>query len=140
MTDPRRQTIELVTRYYDAFNRGDIPGMLACLAEDVVHDVNQGGRREGKSLFREFCDHMSRCYRERLEDLVIMASDDGRHAAASFTVHGEYLATDEGLPEAQGQTYILPACGMLEVAGGLITRVATHYNLNDWIAQVEGKK
>nr|WP_137392388.1 ketosteroid isomerase-related protein [Rhodoligotrophos defluvii] len=139
MTDARIKSIQLVTRYYDAFNRGDIEGMLACLADDVVHDVNQGGQRQGKALFREFCEHMARCYKEHLDDLVVMASDDGRHAAASFTVNGQYLATDEGLPPARGQTYRLPAGGLLEIADGAITRIATHYNLNDWIAQVEGR-
>ena len=47
-------TIALITRYYEAFNRGDSERMLACLAEDVVHDVNQGSRREGKTAFRQF--------------------------------------------------------------------------------------
>ncbi len=41
-------TEALIRRYYDAFNRGDVDGMLACLADDVVHDVNQGERRVGK--------------------------------------------------------------------------------------------
>ena len=51
-------------------------------------------------------------------------------------VHGEYLKTDPGLPEAKGQTYILPAGGFFDVRGGLISRITTFYNLNDWIAQV----
>ncbi|MDQ5973025.1 MAG: hypothetical protein QG661_234, partial [Actinomycetota bacterium] len=38
----------LLRRYYDAFNRGDTDGMLACVADDVVHDVNQGERRNGR--------------------------------------------------------------------------------------------
>jgi GNAT superfamily N-acetyltransferase len=54
---------------------------------------------------------MNRCYRERLSDIVVMASPDGTRAAAEFTVNGTYLATDEGLPEARGQTYVLPAGG-----------------------------
>ena len=29
-------TIALITRYYDAFNRGDSEGMIACVADDVV--------------------------------------------------------------------------------------------------------
>ena len=52
---------------------------------------------------------MNRCYRERLTDLVIMTSADGRRAAAEFVVHGEYLADDDGLPPARGQAYVLPA-------------------------------
>jgi ketosteroid isomerase-like protein len=37
-------TIDLIRRYYAAFNRADWPAMLELLADDVVHDVNQGGR------------------------------------------------------------------------------------------------
>ena len=79
---------------------------------------------------------MERCYRERLEDLVLMASDDGLHGAAEFVVHGEYLATDEGLPEADGQTYVLPAGAFFDLAEGKIARVSVYYNLADWTEQV----
>jgi len=129
-------TDALVRRYFDAFNADDAAGMLACLAEDVRHDVNQGGTRVGKEAFAEFLGHMDRCYEERLEDVVVMTEPTGRHAAATFTRHGRYKATDEGLPEAAGQTYRLPAGTFFEVRDGLIVRVATCYNLNDWIAQV----
>ena len=129
----------LVQRYYDAFNRGDARGMLACLAEDVRHDVNQGARRVGKQLFAEFCAHMARCYRERLTDIVVLTSAEGSRVATEFIVHGEYIATDEGLPPAAGQRYLLPAGAFFEIAGGLISRVTTHYNLADWMAQVTGK-
>lgn len=128
----------LVQRYYDAFNAGDVPGMLACLSDDVAHDVNQGGRRTGKALFEEFCGHMERCYREQLTDIVVMPSADGRRVAAEFTVNGTYLADDDGLPPATGQTYTLPAGTFFDIADGKITRVTTHYNLQDWIAQVAG--
>jgi steroid delta-isomerase-like uncharacterized protein len=75
-------------------------------------------------------------YREELRDMVIFANDDGTRGAAEFVVHGEYLKTDPGLPEAAGQRYILPAGGFFEIRGGKIARVTTFYNLNDWIAQV----
>ena len=35
-------TEALIRRYYAAFNVGDTAGMLACLADDVRHDLNQG--------------------------------------------------------------------------------------------------
>lgn len=132
----RAAAIALVSRYYAAFNAGTSEGMLVCLAEDVAHDINQGERQSGKPAFRAFLAHMDRCYRERLDDMVIMASDDGARAAAEFTVHGAYLASDEGLPEARGQGYVLPALAAFEIADGLITRVSVYYNLADWIAQV----
>ena len=128
----------LIRRYYDAFNDGDAAAMLACLAEDVRHDVNQGPRRVGKAAFAEFLAHMARCYAERLEDLVVMTSADGAQGAATFTVHGTYLATDDGLPEARGQRYVLPAGAFFEIEGERIARVATCYNLPDWVAQVSG--
>ncbi len=128
----------LIQRYYEAFDAGDAEGMIACLAEDVAHDVNQGARRIGHAAFREFCAHMARCYRERLTDMTILVSEDGTRAAAEFTVNGEYLATDEGLPEAAGQTYTLPAGAFFEIESGRIRRVTTYYNLTDWMAQVRG--
>lgn len=134
----RAEALALLTRYYDAFNAGDWQGMLDCLADDVVHDINQGTSQTGKDAFAAFLAHMERCYRERLEDLVIMASDDGARGAAEFTVHGAYLATDEGLPEANGQTYVLPAGAFFAITGGKITRVTVYYNLADWTAQVVG--
>lgn len=132
----RENARALVQRYYAAFNAGDMTTFLGLLTEDVAHDINQGAREPGKEAFGKFMAHMNRCYRERLEDMVIMASDDGRRAAAEFTVIGEYLATDEGLPPARGQTYRLPAGAFFEIRDGRIARVTNYYNLQDWIAQV----
>ena len=134
----RSEAIALVGRYYAAFAAGDAEGMLACLNEDVAHDVNQGARQVGKEAFRAFLAHMDASYAERLEDLVLMASDDGSRAAAEFVVHGKYLATDPGLPEASGQTYVLPAGAFFAFRDGLISRVTVYYNLDDWIRQVGG--
>ena len=127
---------DLIRAYYEAFNRRDYAAMLDLLTDDVAHDVNQGGRETGKEAFRAFLGHMDRTYRERLRDIVVMASADGRHAAAEFVVEGTYLATDEGLPEANGQTYTLPAGTFFEVRDGKIARVTTYYNLKDWLRQV----
>lgn len=135
---PRTDTLALIRRYYDAFNACDAKGMLACLTEDVEHRVNEGGHRLGKARFAEFCSHMGVSYREELRDIVIFATDDGSRGAAEFVVHGTYLQTDPGLPEAKGQTYVLPAGGFFEVRAGLISRITTFYNLNDWIRQVGG--
>lgn len=130
----------LVRRYYDAFNRGDAEGMLACVTDDVVHDVNQGERREGKERFKAFCARMAHHYQERLDDIAIMTSPDGARAAAEFNVHGKYLASETGLPPANGQTYALPAGTFFAIRDGKIARVTTYYNLTDWIMQVSEAK
>lgn len=131
-------TLDLVSRYYAAFNAGDRSAMLDLLADDVSHDLNQGPREEGKAAFRAFMGRMDRCYRERLEDIRVLASADGTRAAAEYVVHGEYLADDEGLPPARGQRYVLPGGAFFSIRDGRIARVTNYYNLQDWIAQVAG--
>lgn len=136
---PHRDAAEaLVRRYYAAFNAGDAEAMLALLTADVAHDINQGGREDGIPAFRAFMDRMNRHYREELRDIVVMGSADGTRAAAEFMVHGQYLATDAGLPEARGQRYLLPAGAFFAIRDGRIARVSNFYNLADWIAQVGG--
>jgi steroid delta-isomerase-like uncharacterized protein len=127
---------DTIRSYFDAFNAGDVDGMLACLSDDVAHHVNEGQVRKGKEAFAAFCAHMNRCYRENLTDMVIFEAEGGTRAAAEFIVNGTYLETDEGLPEANGQTYRLPAGSFFSLEGGKITRVVTYYNLADWIKQV----
>ncbi|MBR0557400.1 nuclear transport factor 2 family protein [Ciceribacter sp. L1K23] len=129
---------ETIRAYYDAFNAKDMETFLSLLTDDVAHDINQGGRQTGKAEFAKFMDHMNRCYNEVLTDIVIMASADGKRGAAEFIVNGEYLATDEGLPEAKGQKYRLPAGAFFDIRDGKVARISNYYNLPDWIAQVGG--
>jgi steroid delta-isomerase-like uncharacterized protein len=129
-------TDTVIDRYFAAFNAGDAQGMLACVTDDVEHRVNEGGIRRGKALFAEFCAHMGVSYREELRDIVVFVSPDGARGAAEFMVHGTYLQTDPGLPEARGQRYVLPAGAFFDLRGGKIARVTTFYNLADWVRQV----
>jgi steroid delta-isomerase-like uncharacterized protein len=132
------ETETLIGRYLDAFNRGDIDGMLACVTDDVVHDVNQGERRVGKDRFKAFCARMAHHYKETLDGIAVMTSPDGTRAAAEFNVTGTYLVTDSGLPDASGQRYALPGGIFFAVRDGRIARVTTYYNLTEWIVQVSG--
>ena len=136
MNRARRQSEALIQRYYGAFNAGDWGAMLDCLTDDVAHDINQGPRETGREAFRAFLARMERSYRERVEDLVVMASADGARAAAEFTIHGSYLVADEGLPPAHGQGYVLPVGAFFALREGRIARVTNTYNLEDWLRQV----
>lgn len=127
---------ELLTAYYDAFNRGDSAAMLDLLAEDVVHEPSQGAVRTGKAAFAEFLGHMDRCYKEQVIDPVFLTSPDGARAAAEFQLEGEYRRTDSDLPPARGQRYRLRVGAFFEIVDGRIARVSNHYNLADWIRQV----
>ena len=136
MTEAER----LVRAYYTAFNEGDVEAFLGLLDDHVAHDISQGGREVGRAAFRRFIEHMNRCYRERIADLIVLPEPSGVRAAAEFTVHGRYIATDAavpaGTPPASGQGYVLPAGAFFSIRAGRITRVSNHYNLTDWVRQV----
>lgn len=134
-TNPHR-LLPMIDTYYEAFNAGDREKMFSLLTDDVVHDLNQGGSETGITAFRAFMERMDRCYQETLEDIVIFESVDGTRAAAEFNVRGKYLATDEGLPEANGQTYLIPAGAFLTLRNGKISRLTMYYNLQEWLRQV----
>ena len=125
----------LIENYYVAFNSGDREALLAMLSEDVAHEINEGGAETGKDAFRAFLERMDRSYRETVEDLVIFTGPEHR-AAAEFYIRGEYLATDDGLPEARGQTYRLRVGAFFEARVDKITRVTNYYNLRTWLDQV----
>jgi steroid delta-isomerase-like uncharacterized protein len=122
----------LIENYYAAFNSGDMTAFLNLLTDDVIHDINQGRREIGKDAFTQFMACMNTNYKEQ----VIMATADGKRAAAEFVVLGEYLHTDDGLPPAQGQKYRLPAGAFFEIRDNKVARVTNYYNLQDWINQV----
>lgn len=132
----RNEAEALIKTYYAAFNNGDWEGMLALLSDNVRHDINQSGAQTGKAAFRAFMGEMNRSYRERLENIVILSDETGTRAGAEYVVHGQYLTTAEGLPEAHGQSYILPGGAFFAIEHGKIARVTNYYNLQDWLDQV----
>ncbi|GAA0703796.1 nuclear transport factor 2 family protein [Dokdonella soli] len=133
-----QDALTLIGNYYAAFNRGDWSAMLNHLTDDVVHDLNQGPRETGREAFRAFLARMERSYSEQLRDIVVASNPDGTRAAAEYVVHGTYKISDEGLPPAHGQKYVLPGGAFFEIRDGRIARVTNYYNLQDWIAQVGG--
>ena len=88
------------------------------------------------AVIAAFMQRMDASYREQLQDIVVLASQDGDRAAAEYVVHGEYLRDDEGLPPARGQAYVLPGGAFFDIRDDRIARVSNYYNLQDWIAQV----
>lgn len=136
MPTPQQQTLRLIRTYYDTFNTGDRAAFLSLLTPDVAHDINQGACELGQEAFRHFLARMDRCYRERVCDLVPLASEDGTRGAAEFFIEGQYLTTDDGLPPATGQRYRLRVGAFFEIKDGLISRITNHYNLADWLRQI----
>jgi len=130
-------TRALITRYLEALSVGDLDTVTACVSDDVIHDVNQGGeRRIGRDRYVAYTARMSHHYSEQLSDIVILVNDDGSRAAAEFNITGKYVNTEDGLPPAYGQKYQLPAGIFFTIEADQISRVTAYYNLTDWITQV----
>ncbi|HEV7378401.1 MAG TPA: nuclear transport factor 2 family protein [Dyadobacter sp.] len=128
--------IDIVKEYYEHFNSQNWEGMLGLLHEDIRHEPNQGDPRIGIEKFTEFLKIMDTSYQEKLTDMVFFSEPGNTRVAAEFTVNGIYKKGEEGLPEAHGQSYVLPAAAFLEVKEGKISRVTTYYNLPLWISLV----
>jgi steroid delta-isomerase-like uncharacterized protein len=128
--------LEIVQAYYNCFNNQDWEGMLALLDPAIRHEVNQGEAQIGVETFRSFLQHMDECYAEQLSDFTYFTEPNDQKVAVEFTVTGVYKKTDPGLPEAQGQIYVLPVGAFLEVADGKIKRVTNYYNLPLWMKLV----
>lgn len=126
----------LIENYYAAFNSGNREALLSMLIDDVVHEINEGSTETGKEAFREFLKRMDRSYKETVEKLVVFTSEEADRAAAEFYIRGEYLATDDGLPEASGQAYYLRVGAFFDIRDGKIARVTNYYNLQSWLEMV----
>lgn len=129
-------SLEIVKQYYTHFNNKNWKGMLDLLHEEIRHEPNQGDPRIGIEKFTEFLQMMDTSYEETLTDMVFFSESNDTRVAAEFTVNGIYKKGEEGLPEAHGQAYVLPAAAFLEVKEGKISRVTTYYNLPLWISLV----
>lgn len=132
----RAKTKALLESYYHTFNAQDMNAFLDLFTDDVIHDISQRHREVGKSALSRFIERANKCYREHVFEIEIMTNDDGSRAAAEFTVLGVYLESEEGMPEACGQTYRLTGGSFFEIRNGKIARVSNHYNMQDWLNQV----
>lgn len=128
--------LDIVKQYYAAFNNKDWAGMLALVDPEIRHEPNQGDVRIGIEKFTEFLGMMDTSYEETLTDMVFFTEPSATRVAVEFTVNGIYKKGEEGLPEAHGQQYVLPAAAFVEVKNEKITRVTTFYNLPLWIKLV----
>jgi steroid delta-isomerase-like uncharacterized protein len=125
-------TRTMIERYFAALNAGDKEAVLALLSDDVVLDTRAGTRYVGKDQFRSTLSQLNVNFRETYRDVVIMVEPGGIHGAAECTLSGTYVQTKEDLPEANGQSYSVPAGMFFEVEDGLITRVTAYHNPMQW--------
>ena len=126
----------LIRAFFTAFNLKDFDELLDLLSEDVIHDTPDGKREYGKAAYQAHLERINRTFSRSTDDLAVMLSDDGRRAAAEFTLIGTYLESAEGLPPAANQSFVLPGAMLFVVVEGEITRVTEYSNRNDLLRQL----
>jgi hypothetical protein len=103
-------TFDLITRYYAAFNAGDMETFLSLPTDDVVHDINQGERETGKVAFAAFMERMNRHYRERLVDIAVMVGVRRNPGRCGIHGIGRIYLDRRGAAPCQ-RTNLPPECG-----------------------------
>lgn len=127
---------ELIKKYYNHFNHQKFDQMMACLDQNVIHELNEGEAQEGIEIFKAFMKVMDEHYSEQVKNLCVFKGEEEGRYAAEFYIDGVYKKTQAGLPKANGQKYYIRVGAFFEVKDGKITRVTNHYNLKNWIEAV----
>lgn len=130
-------TKQLVQDYYTALNNKDMNQFFALMDPNVIHDINQGGSERGIPKFKKFMELSNNSFNEKLTNIIIMVSDDGKHAAATWVDHGTYFKDYPGMTtKAKNQKYVLPGGHFFDIDKGAISRVTTYYNATDFMKQI----
>jgi steroid delta-isomerase-like uncharacterized protein len=134
------QTINLVKTYFEALNKKDMNLFFSIMDSNVEHDIDDGSVEHGIGKFKVFMQKGADSFNEKLDNIVIMVSDDGKYAAARWIDHGVYYKDYAGLDvRASNQKYTLPGGHFFEVRDGKISCVATYYNATDFMKQINSK-
>jgi steroid delta-isomerase-like uncharacterized protein len=109
---------QIVRRYVDAFNRGDLEGLCRLFASDaVVHGVlGWGGIDQVRPIWKDLME----CFQINLTLDGLIAEGDS--VAARYVERGSSVRPFRGGPPATGKSYEIVAMEWFEVRDGLIRR------------------
>ena len=108
---------ELIRRYFDAFNRHDIEGVMACFHELPVLVGATGKRCEGREEVRRSYETEFAIFPDGRCDLRLCAGNDGRGVAESL-FHG--TRAERGRVEAIGAE-------VMEIVDGKIKEIRDYH-------------
>lgn len=108
---------DIVLRYVDAFNRGDLDTVCALFAGDaqIQGVLGWGGLEQVRPIWRDLID----CFNLNLQVDAIIA--EGDVVACRYTERGKSVRSFRGGP-VTGLAYEIVAMEWFEVRGGLIRR------------------
>ncbi len=133
----QKQTITLIKTYYEALNKKDMRSLFSIIESNVIHDINQGNTEQGIEKFKTFMKQADASFDEKLDNIILTVSDDGKYAAAQWVDHGTYSKDYPGMDRsAKNQKFNVPGGHFFEIRNGKIYRVTTYYNAADFNNQI----
>ena len=124
--------MSIVRAFADAFNHGDVDGLLDCFTDDATYEDAFYGPHRGALALREMFQRMfkeGREYRWQMERVV----ETGEHAAAEWTFG--YIVTD-AVPRSAGRRVRFRGMSFFELAGGRIAAYREQFDTGAALLQL----
>ncbi len=115
---------EAVQEFAAAFNRQDLPGLLACFTEDALYHDTFYGRHQGQAALRDLFDRMFRDGRDYAWSMNVVVADASR-AAAEWTFS---YTVSEAIPRSAGKKVSFAGMSLFELKGGRVASYREHFD------------
>ncbi len=108
--------MSVVDRFTDAFNRGDVDGLVACFTEHATYDDGFYGEHRGAAALRSMFERMFLEGRDYHWDMDAVVETTGR-AAAEWSFR--YVVSD-AVPRSAGRPVAFRGMSLFDLEGGRI--------------------
>ena len=131
----REQNLQVVQRGYEAFGRGDIPGLLAILADDIEWttpgpaELPIAGTRHGVAQVAQFFTTLNEVFQfEGFEPQAFMA--DGDRVAVFGTSTVRFRSSGTLMPA-------MPWVHSFQLTNGKVTRFQEYFDASAFAAELQ---
>jgi steroid delta-isomerase-like uncharacterized protein len=127
---PRDEILEILGKWYRAWDRHDLEGVLALFSDDVIFENWTGGRAQGKDALRRAWAAWFGGRDFRFEEEETFVDEAAQKALYRWSLHWPCRE-----PGREGQPEVRRGVDVLHFAGGLITRKLTYSKTTLQISQ-----
>lgn len=115
---------DIVQAFASAFNRQDLPGLLACFTQEAVYHDTFYGRHAGQADVKSLFERMFRDGRDYTWSMHVVVAD-ARRAAAEWTF--SYTVSD-AVPRSAGRKVRFSGMSLFELQDGKIASYREHFD------------
>ena len=129
--------ITAINNFYQSYNDKTLSPLLALIAPNIAYHINHQTER-GKERFEKYMQDSLVYFDEKVSNIILASSDDGKYVFAEFTFSGTYINTDPSLKiEATGQGYAFRAINRFTFNDNdQISDVVCFYNEGEFVGHL----